>query len=120
MEPKKTAGASTVTLEGLRATTACSKKGPLLATSNSSGTPKIVVSITDSVLTGWTSEGWDSSDPGGNKRGRPPLLDNTTLTLTGSVLADNALSTASTGTGGGFISARVPAASSASPTTSSC
>ncbi|MBK9649471.1 MAG: hypothetical protein IPO67_30710 [Deltaproteobacteria bacterium] len=105
VEPKETAGATTVTLEGLRATTACSKDGPLLATSNSSGTPPISVSITGSVLTGWTSEGWDSSDPGATNEGGLLSLDNTALTLTGSVLADNTLSTASTGTGGGFISA---------------
>jgi len=105
VEPIEDAGKTKVTLEGLRATTACSKNGPLLATSNSSGTPTIVVSITDSVLTGWTSLGWESSDFDSTNEGGLISLDNTTLTLTKSVLADNTLNTADTQTGGGFISA---------------
>ena len=52
VEPKETAGASTVTLEGLRATTACSKDGPLLATRHTSGKPAIAVTIIATVLTG--------------------------------------------------------------------
>jgi|GEM_PF-4463091 len=105
VEPNEDAGKTTVTLEGLRATTACSKNGPLLATSNSSGTPTIAVSITSSVLIGWTSEGWDSSDNAEVGEGGLLSLDNTTLSLTGSVLADNTLNATSTQTGGGFLSA---------------
>ncbi|MCK6515531.1 hypothetical protein L6R46_10815, partial [Myxococcota bacterium] len=105
VEPKETAGTTTITLERLGATTACAKKGPLLTTANETGTPTISVFITDSVLTGWTSEGWDSSDNGTTNEGGLISLDNTSLTLTGSLLADNTLSTSSTQTGGGFISA---------------
>ncbi|MCK6514809.1 hypothetical protein L6R46_07120 [Myxococcota bacterium] len=105
VEPSASAGTTTITLERISATTACAKKGPLLTTVNETGTPTIKVSITDSVLTGWTSEGWDSSDNGSTNEGGLLSLDNTSLTLTGSLLADNTLSTSSTQTGGGFISA---------------
>ena len=105
VEPNKKAGSTTIALEGLRATTACSKNGPFLTTINETGTPSISVSITDSVLTGWTSEGADSSDTGSAKEGGLISLDNTALTVTGSVLADNTLTTSSPSTGGGFISA---------------
>ena len=106
VEPDKYAKATTVTFEGLRATTPCSKNGPLLTSINGTGTPSsIAVTITNSVLTGWTSEGWDSSDPDSAKEGGLISLDNTALTITGSVLADNTLYTTSTTTGGGFISA---------------
>ncbi|MCK6523693.1 hypothetical protein L6R49_19965 [Myxococcota bacterium] len=105
VEPKETAGTTTITLERIGVTTACAKKGPLLTTLIEKGTPTIDVFITDSVLTGWTSEGWDSSDNGTTNEGGLISLDNTSLTLTGSLLADNTLSTSSTQTGGGFISA---------------
>jgi MYXO-CTERM domain-containing protein len=105
VEPQENAKPTKVTLERLQATTACSKKGPLLATVNESGKPSIVVAITESVLANWTSEGWDSSDGNSTNEGGLISLDNTVLNLTGSVLADNFLSTSFTSTGGGFISA---------------
>jgi hypothetical protein len=103
--PDVDADNTAVTLDGLIATTACSKKGPLLATANANGRPYIFVTITDSVLTHWTSEGWDSSDTNSTNEGGLLSLDHTRLKLTGSVLADNSLSTSSSSTGGGFISA---------------